>query len=279
MISVLRQSAKGHPLSRNGECARLVAERMGRPVFSMTVGVDRRYVRLTGEAQGWFDEVEGEDDPEAARSVIAGAAAFARGLGVERIFGPAAPRPLPGLKVEGAGARPHIGRLLAENGFQVPREYVSFHIPPQERPEMARAAARARRTRAVSVRQEGYTKAGCLALYALYEPARLSFEDFAEALDRLRPWKAYVASVRGVDAGFALVRREEGVSRVETVMITPPFRRGPALLCLLDSLRMSMGPRVITGAIARDNAPSMAVARSLDGVIYELWREYILYLI
>ncbi len=275
MIPVARESAGGHPLARNGPCARLVALREGRPVFSMTVGVDRRYVRLTGDARGWFDAVEGAFDPEAARRVAAEAAAFLRALGAERVSGPAEP----GLKVEGAGARPHVGRLLAESGFRVTGECLAFRIPPAERPEVARAAARARRVHGVSVRRVGFTKAGCRALFALYEPARLPFDEFAEALSRLRPWTACVASVRGADAGFALVRQEGGAARVETVMVAPPFRRGPALLCLEDALMSRLGPQVVTGAIARDNTPSLAVARALGGEPCALWREYTLYLI
>jgi len=62
-------------------------------------------------------------------------------------------------------------------------------------------------------------------------------------------------------------------------MIAPRFQRGPALLCLLDALAAYLGPEVLTGAIDRENAPSLAVARALGGRESELWREYLLYLI
>jgi hypothetical protein len=281
MIEVVRRAPPRHPLRKNGECVHLVALREGRPVFSMLTGVDRHFVRLTGEKQGWFSRLEGQDDPEAARAVIREAASFLRGLGMERLCGPDAPddRFQPGILMEGDGATPHLDRLLRENGFSVLRESVAFRIPQGGLRGLHKAAARAREVHGVSVRREGVSKASCSAVYALYEPRRLPFEEFAEVLSGLRPLALYIARVRQEDAGFALVRWEGEAARVETVMIAPRFQRSPALLCLLDALASGLGPRVLTGAIDRTNAPSQAVARALDGQPCELWREYVFYLI
>ncbi len=281
MIEVVRRPPPRHPLTQNGECAYLVALREGRPVFSTLTGVDRRFVHLTGVRQGWFSLFTGQDDPEAARAVIREAAGFQRGLGMERLSGPNAPdgRFQPGILAKGEGATPHLDRLLVENGFQVLRESVAFCVPPGALPGMRRAAERAREAHGVSVRREGVTKASCRAVYDLYEPRQVPFEEFASILSGMRPLELYIASVRNEDAGFLLVRREGEASRVETTMIAPRYQRGPALLCLLNALTSRVEPKVLTGAIDRSNAPSLAVVRALGGQICELWREYILYLI
>jgi hypothetical protein len=280
MIEVVRSTPKAHRLLQNGECAQLVALREGRPVFSMLTGVDRRFVRISGQRQGWFALVEGADDPEAARALTAAVAAFQRSMGMERLAGPIPPdgQFQPGLKVEGEGAAPHLDRLLTGCGFYVLKEYRAFHIPPGGLFGMGRAAARARSAHGASVRRERFTRASCRAVYDLYAPNRLNFDDFAAWLHAMRPFELYIASIRGADAGFALVRREGDARRVETVMVAPRFQRGPALLCLLDALQSRLGRVVLTGAIDSENAPSLAVARALGGEACELWREYLLYL-
>ena len=272
MIEVVRERAPRHPLAKNGACVGLVALRDGRPVFSMLTGVDRRYVHLTGEERGWFSRFEGFDDPEAAAALIREAAAFQRSQGMEALWGPAPPdgRFQPGLLAEGCP-----DRLLRENGFRVSRESVAFRVCAPALPGMKSAAARARAVHGVRVRRAGFSKACCRAVYGLYEPRRLPFDEFAGLLDDMRPLEFFVVSARGEDAGFALVRDH----RVETVMIAPRFQRGPALLCLLDALADCLGPEVLTGAIDRENTPSLAVARALGGRECELWREYLLYLI
>jgi len=282
MIEVVRRRPPRHPLLSNGECAHLVALREGRPVFSMLTGVDRRFVRLTGERQGWFSCLEGWDDPEGASAVLQEAAAFQLGLGMERLVGPAAPagRFQPGILAEGEGATPHLDRLLRENGFHILRECAAFSVPAGAHKGLARAAARAREVHGVRVRREGFSKASCRAVYALYEPQRLPFEEFAQALADMRPLEMYLASVRGQDAGFALFRPEGETRRVETVMIAPRFQRGPALLCLLDALSdHHLGPEVLTGVVDPDNAPSLAVVLALGGRACEKWRVYVRYLI
>jgi hypothetical protein len=281
MIEVVRRPPPGHHLLQNGECAHLVALRQGRPVFSVLTGVDRRFCRLTGERQGWFSRLEGEDDPEAASAVLAEAAAFQKGLGMERLIGPDAPsgRFQPGILAEGERSTPHLDRLLRENGFDVLRESAAFSIPVGALKGLGRAAARAREAHGVLVRREGFSKASCRAVYGLYEPRRLPFEEFAQVLSQMRPLEAYLASVRGRDAGFALARPEGGTWRVETVMIAPGFQRGPALICLLDALASRLGPGVRTGSIDPDNAPSLAVIRALGGRECERWRVYVRYLI
>ena len=281
MIEVVRSAPKAHRLLQNGECVQLVALREGRPVFSMLTGVDRRFVRETGERQGWFAFVEGAHDPEAAHALTAAAAAFQRSMGMERFAGPVPPdgRFQPGLKAEGVDAAPHLDRLLTACGFSVLREYIAFRIPPDGLPGMGAAAARARSVHGASVRRERFTRASCRAVYDLYAPNRLDFDDFAAWLDAMRPFALYIASIRGVDAGFALVRREGAARRVETVMVAPRFQRGPALLCLLDALQPRAGRAVLTGAIDCENAPSLAVALALGGEKCELWREHLFYLI
>lgn len=281
MIEVVRSAPKAHRLLQNGECVQLVALREGRPVFSMVTGVDRRFVRETGERQGWFAFVEGADDPEAARELTAAAAAFQRSMGMERFAGPVPPdgRFQPGLKAEGADAAPHLDRLLTACGFSVLREYHAFRIPPGGLPGMGSAAAWARSVHGASVRRERFSRASCRAVYGLYAPNRLDFDEFSAYLDAMRPFALYIASIRGADAGFALVRREGAARRVETVMVAPRFQRGPALLCLLDALQPRAGRAVLTGAIDCENAPSLAVIRALGGEKCELWREYLFYLI
>lgn len=276
MIEVVRWPPPRHHLLRNGEYTHLVALREGRPVFSMLTGVDRRFVRLTGQKQGWFSCLDGQDDPEAARAVIAEAAAFQRSLGMVRLAGPDAPagRFRPGVLAEGEGAAPHHDRLLLENGFTVLRESKAFSVPRVALKGLERAAARAREAHGVKVRREGFSKASCRAVYCLYEPKRLPFEEFAQILAEMRPLELYLASVRGQDAGFALIRPENEARRVETVMIAPRFQRGPAILCLLDALSRRMGPKALTGAIDTDNAPSLAVVRALGGRECEKWRVY-----
>jgi hypothetical protein len=271
MIEVIRRDPPRHPLAKNGECAGLVALREGRPVFSLATGVDRRYVRLTGEKQGWFSLVEGRDDPEAACAVVREAAAFQRALGMEKLAGPAW---TDGRFQPGIPAGTHLDRLLLENGFLVLRESAAFRVSPGTLPGLTRAAAHAQATHGVRVRREGFSKASCRAVYDLYEPRRLPFDEFAGVLDGMRPLEFFITSIRGVDAGFALVRG----TRVETVMIAPRYQRGPTLLCLLDALAPRLGPEALTGAIDRDNAPSLAAARALGGRACELWREYLLYL-
>lgn len=281
MIEVIRRQPPRHPLGRNGECAYWVALREGRPVFSVLTGVDRRFVRLTGEKQGWFSCLDGQDDPEAARAVLAEVSAFQRDMGMEKLLGPTAPegRFQPGVLVEGEGASPHLDRLLRENGFEISQELAAFRAHQGALPGMRRASERAKAAHGVSVRRAGFTKASCRAVYALYEPRQLPFEAFATLLSGMRPLELYVASVRGRDAGFALVRREGETARVETVMVAPGFQRGPTLLCLLDALASRLGPSALTGAIDRVNTPSLAVARALDGREIEVWRQYVLNLI
>ncbi len=281
MIEVVRSTPKAHRLNQNGECVQLVALREGRPVFSVLTGVDRRFVREAGERQGWFAFAEGADDPEAARALTAAAAAFQRSMGMERLVGPVPSdgRFQPGLKVEGADAAPHLDSLLTNCGFSVLREYRAFRIPPGGLPGMGQAASRARSVHGASVRRERFTRASCRAVYDLYAPHRLSFDEFTAWLFDMRPFELYIASIRGADAGFALVRREGVVRRVETVMVAPRFQRGPALLCLLDALESRLGRVTLTGAIDSENTPSLAVARALGGQECELWREYLLNLI
>lgn len=276
MIEVVRRPPPRHHLLKNGECAHLVALREGRPVFSVLTGADQRSIRLTGEKRGWFC-LDGQDDPEAARAVIAEAAAFQRGLGMERLEGPEAPagRFRPGVLVEGEAAAPHLDRLLRENGFAILRESAAFSVPASALKGLERAAARARDAHGVLVRREGFSKASCRAVYGLYEPRRLAFEEFAEFLSAMRPLAVYLASVRGRDAGFALVRPEGAASRVETVMIAPRFQRGPALLCLLNALSSRLGAEALTGDIDPDNAPSLMVVRALGGRECERWRVYV----
>jgi hypothetical protein len=275
VIEVVRQKPKSRPF-RNGECVRLVALRDGRPVFSLTTGVDRRYVRLTGEKRGWFSDIAGEDDPEAARAVFQEATAFQRSLRLRRMSGPDAPdgRFHPGLPVTGSDAAPHLERLLLDNGFRVSRSYAAFRVSADSLPGMRRAAERARTRHGFEVRRMGFHKASCRAVYELYEPKRVPFEEFAEILSSMRPLELYVVSRRGADAGFALTRREGGAQRVETVMIAPGFRRGPALLCLMDALRERLGPDALTGAIDRENEPSIRMVQALGGEVYAQWREY-----
>lgn len=277
MIEVVRRPPPRHSLLRNGEYAHLVALRQGRPVFSMLTGVDRRFVRLTGERQGWFSCLEGQDDPEAARAVLEAAAAFQRDLGMERLIGPDAPpgRFQPGILAEGERSAPHLDRLLRENGFAVHRESAAFSVPVGVLAGLGRAAARARDAYGVELRREGFSKASCRAVFGLYEPRRLPFEEFAKVLAEMRPLELYLAAVRGQDAGFALVRPEGALARVETVMVAPRFQRGPALLCLLDALSSRLGSKVLTGAIDPDNAPSLMVVRALGGREFERWRVYI----
>lgn len=281
MIKVVRSAPPAHRLNRNGEHAFLVARSGGRPVLSMLTGVDRRFVRLAGERQGWFSCFEGEDDPEAGRALLREAAAFQRALGMERLSGPVAPdgRFLPGLPLEGPGAAPHLDRMLIENGFEAARELSAFGIPAGALPGLSRAAARARERHGVDTRRARFTREACRALYGLYEPRRLPFEEFAAWLEGMRPFELFLACVRGEDAGFALARRDGPLWRVETVMVAPRFRRGPALLCLLDALAERLGPRLVTGAIASDNAPARMLALAAGGAPRALWREYTLYLI
>lgn len=280
MIEVVRSTPKAHRLLQNGECAQLVVLRDGRPVFSMLTGIDRRFIRISGERQGWFSTVEGADDPEAARALIAAVSAFQQSMGMERLIGPIPPdgRFQPGLKVEGEGDEPHLDRLLTRCGFSVLREYHAFRIPPGGLLGMSRAAARARSAHGVSVRRERFTRSSCRTVYDLYAPNRLNFDEFAAWLYAMRPFELYIAYIRGEYAGFALVRREGSAHRVETVMIAPRFQRGPALLCLLDALQARLGGMVLTGAIDCENAPSLAVARAMGGEKCEMWREYLLYL-
>ncbi len=277
MIEVVRRPPPRHRLLHNGEYAHLVALREGRPVFSVLTGVDRRLVRLTGERQGWFSHLEGRDDPEAARAVLEAAAAFQRDLGMERLIGPDATpgRFQPGILAEGERSTPHLDRLLRENGFTVLQESAAFSVPVGALKGLGRAAARARDAHGVELRREGFTKASCRAVYGLYEPRRLSFEEFAQVLAELRPMELYLASVRGQDAGFALVRPEGELERVETVMVALRFQRGPALICLVDALSSRLGPKVLTGAINPDNAPSLMVVGALGGREFERWRVYI----
>jgi hypothetical protein len=212
------------------------------------------------------------DDPEAAAALVREAAAFQRSLGMEALRGPV---PADGRFQPGILAGTYPDRLLRENGFQVVRESASFRVQASALPGMARAAARARTVHGVRVRRAGFSKESCRVVYALYEPRHLPFQEFAELMDGMRPLEFYLASVRGEDAGFALVRDR----RVETVMIAPRFQRGPALICLMEALASCLGPEPLTGAIDRENAPSIAVANALGGRECEVWREYILYLI
>ena len=276
MIEIVRQKPKSRPFRKNGECVRLVALRDGRPVFSLTTGVDRRYVRLTGEKRGWFSDIAGEDDPEAARAVFQEAAAFQRGLRMRRISGPDTPdgRFHPGLPVAGSDAAPHLDRLLQANGYKVCRSYAAFRVSTDLLPGMRRAAERARKRHGFEVRRMGFHKVSCRAVYELYEPKRVPFEEFAEILSGMRPLELYVASRGGADAGFALTRREGGVTIVETVMIAPGFRRGPALLCLMDALWERLGSDALTGAIDRENEPSIRIVQALGGELQTEWREY-----
>ena len=269
MIKVVRQKPNRGPFRQNGECVRLVALRGGQPVFSLTTGVDRRYVRLTGEKRGWFSDISGEDDPEAAQAVFREAAIFQRGLRMRRLSGPDAPdgRFHPGLPVAGSDAAPHLERLLLANGFKISRSHAAFRISTDSLPGIPRAAERARTRHGFEVRRMGFHKASCRAVYELYEPKRVPFEEFAEILSGMRPLELYVASRDGADAGFALTRREGGAARVETVMIAPGFRRGPALLCLMDALRDRLGSDILTGAIDRENAPSMRMVQALGGAL------------
>lgn len=277
MIEVVRRPPPRHHLLHNGEYAHLVALREGRPVFSLLTGVDRRFVRLSGERQGWFSHLEGQDDPEAARAVFEAAAAFQRDLGMERLIGPEAPsgRFQPGILAEGERSAPHLDRLLRENGFTVLRESAAFSVLTGALEGLGRAAARASSAHGVELRREGFSKDSCRAVYSLYEPRRLPFEDFAQALSEMRPLELFLASVYGQDAGFALVRPDGELARVETVMVAPRFQRGPALLCLLDALSSRLGPKVLTGSIDPDNAPSLMVVRALGGREFERWRAYI----
>lgn len=279
MIRIVERRPPPHRLLKNGEHRFLVALSNGRPVLSLLTGVDRHFVRLTGARQGWFSRFEGRDEPEAARALLAEAAAFLRGLGCERLVGPDAPdgRFLPGLLVEGPGCAPHLGRLLTENGFEIQREYRAFMISGGPA-GMARAAARAREKHGVSVRRPRYTRATCRAIHLLYD-SPLSFEDFASHLSGMRPFELHIVSVRGEDAGFALLRRSGGLVCVETLMILRRFRRGPALLCLLDALSARHGLPVLTGAIETQNTQSSLLARALGGAPVRMWREYRLDLI
>lgn len=281
MIEVVRQEPPGRAFRHNGACVRLAALQGGRPVLSLLTGVDRRFVRLTGESQGWFSDLEGEGGADAAQALFAEAAAYQRGQGMERLIGPGVPdaRFRPGLPVEGAGAFPRLNRLLLDNGFEILREYSAFRVQPGALPGLRRAAGRARRLHGVTTRRMGFTKSSCRAVYELYEPRRVSFEEFSAVLDGMRPLEIFIAAVRGVDVGFALLVWEGSAERVETVMVSPRFRGGPALLCLLDALGECAGQEVFTGAINRGNAPSMALAHALGGEPCGLWREYVLYLI
>lgn len=277
MIEVVRRPPPRHHLLHNGESAHLVALREGRPVFSVLTGVDRRFLSLTGERQGWFSCLEGRDDPEAARAVFEAAAAFQRGLGMQRLIGPDAlpGRFQPGILAEGERSTPHLDRLLRGNGFSVLREAAAFTVPAGALEGLGRAAARASSAHGVKVRREGFSKASCRAVYGLYEPRRLPFEEFAQALSEMRPLEVFLATVRGQDAGFALVRPDGELERVETVVVAPRFQRGPALLCLLNALSSRLGPKVLTGAIDPDNAPSHLVVRALGGREFERWRVYV----
>ena len=281
MIEVVRRPPPKARLLHNGESAYLVALRKGRPVFSVLTGVDRRFTRLTGLRQGWFSCFQGQDDPEAARAVLHEAAAFQKSLGMERLIGPDAPtgRFQPGILAEGERSTPHLDRLLRENGFAILKESTAFSVPVGALKGLGQAAARAQKSHGVHVRREGFCKASCQAVYGLYEPRRLHFEEFAQVLSDMRPFEVYMASVRGQDAGFALVRLEGKAQRVETVMVAPKFQRGPALICLLDALSSRLGPEVRSGAIDPENAPSLMVVRALGGRECERWRTYGRYLI
>lgn len=279
MIEVVRRKPDGR--RQNGESVRLAAMRNGRPVFSLVTGVDRRFVRLTGERRGWFSALQGEDDPEAARAVFQEAAIYQRGLRMRSLSGPDAPdgRFHPGLQVEGPDAATHLHRLLTGYGFQVCRAYTAFRVSTDSLPGIRRAAERARARHGFEVRRMGFQKASCRSIYELYEPKRVLFEEFAEILAGMRPLELYVVSRGGMDAGFAMTRREGRVDRVETVMIAPPYRRGPALLCLMDAIRERLGSDVLTGAIDRENDPSMRVVQALGGEPCAGWYEYVLDLI
>jgi hypothetical protein len=66
-----------------------VAERDGRVVGRISAHVDHAYNRHHEERRGWFGFFECEDDPEAARALVAQAEAWLRARGMTQMSGPA----------------------------------------------------------------------------------------------------------------------------------------------------------------------------------------------
>jgi hypothetical protein len=282
MIQVVCSKPSNHRLIPNGECIRLTALDGGRPVLTVTTGIDRRFTRLTGQRQGWFSKFEGEDCPQAAKALFSEVFAFQRALGNERLVGPDAPdaRFFPGLPVEGRGAAAHLDALLQKNGFEVLRRTRSFFIPREGVLKFAPAAARAQARYGAAVERARFSRRTCREIYGLYGENRLSFDEFSKMLRSMRPFSLWIVKLKGACAGYALVRREGRAQRVETLMIAPEFQRGPALLCLLGAMGTSLERGdIVTGAIDEANARSLAVIRALGGALRARWHEYIRYLI
>lgn len=156
-----------HPFHRHAEVAYFLAERGGRAVGRVAAVVNHLHNEFHQEKTGFFGLFECDDDAEAARGLLATAAAWLRERGMERVRGPVNfstndEHASPGVLIEGFDTAPMImmshnppyyGGLIEGAGFEKAKDLVAFWLEGIDPPErIVRGAERLATRAGVTVR-------------------------------------------------------------------------------------------------------------------------------
>lgn len=128
---------------RKGPHVLFLARRDGLPAGRLMAGVDERTNAAKGTRDGWFSLFEAVEDYEVAESLLAAAAEYLAGLGMERMKGPVSPTggdDYRGLLVEGFGRPPvlmnsynpsYYPEFLERAGLVKCLDLYAYYFPPR----------------------------------------------------------------------------------------------------------------------------------------------------
>ncbi|MGC9334432.1 MAG: hypothetical protein ACP5JJ_09810 [Anaerolineae bacterium] len=131
-----------HPFYQHSEAAFFLALSEGSVLGRLAVLDNRRYNQLHGERTAWFYRFDAVDDPAVSRALFDAGFDWARGRGLDRLWGPKglAHTDGQGLLIEGFEHRPAIGipynypyyaTLLEDVGFEKKLDFLSWYMDRQ----------------------------------------------------------------------------------------------------------------------------------------------------